>query len=159
MARKLAAVPEVPARTLPDLRASVLAAVADMDWLTPADQPLADLAVSLADQIEESVARAEALADLFREVEGDRGLIKRLQLLEAQCSAAKMVGWLGPQLQGVLRDLAGAPSARRAMAKDEPTGGRLAEIRSAANRATSPAAAKRAPAKRSAAKRASGRAG
>jgi hypothetical protein len=45
------------------------------------------------------------------------------------CDVAKLVGWLGPQLQGVLRDLGGTPAARKAMQHDKPIGGRLAQIR------------------------------
>jgi hypothetical protein len=48
------------------------------------------------------------------------------------CDVTKTVGWLGPQLQGVLRDLGGTPAARAAMKKDKPVGSRLAQLRDAA---------------------------
>jgi hypothetical protein len=66
------------------------------------------------------------------ELAGDASAYKRLQKLEAMCEVTKTVGWLGPQLQGVLRDLGGAPAARAAMKKDKPVGGRLAQLRDAA---------------------------
>ena len=50
------------------------------------------------------------------------------------CEVTKTVGWLGPQLQGVLRDLGGAPAARAAMKKDKPVGSRLAQLRDAAGK-------------------------
>ncbi|GAA4568703.1 hypothetical protein GCM10023193_50800 [Planotetraspora kaengkrachanensis] len=78
-----------------------------MDWLTDGDKALATLA-------------------LRREFAGDTAALRRLQKLEAMCEVTKTVGWLGPQLQGVLRDLGGAP-ARAAMKVDKPVGGRLAQ--------------------------------
>ena len=41
----------------------------------------------------------------------------------------KVVGWFGPMLQGVLRDLGGAPVARKLMQEDAPAGERLAALR------------------------------
>lgn len=132
--RKLKAV-EPPTRTAPDLRASVEAAAAAMQWVRPTDQAMVDLALAIADQIEKTQARAEELDRLCTEIEGDPGFIKRLQKLEAMCEAAKVIGWLGPQLQGVLRDLGGAPAARKALGADQPVGGRLAELRARAAQA------------------------
>jgi hypothetical protein len=48
------------------------------------------------------------------------------------CEVTKTVGWLGPQLQGVLRDLGGTPAARALMCKDKPVGSRLEQLRNAA---------------------------
>ena len=120
---------EAPQRTMPDLRASVDAAIAGMDWLTSTDQALADVARAIADQIETAVVRAEEYVALQAEVAGDIGLMKRLQKLEAHCDVAKTVGWQAPILQGVLRDLGGAPKARKEMSAESPTGGRLAALR------------------------------
>lgn len=127
--RKLAAVPDSRPARAPDLRESVRAAVDAMSWLEPSDQGLKTLALRQAEEIEKAIDRAEELADLLRDAAGDAGLYKRLQKLEAMCDVTKTVGWLGPQLQGVLRDLGGTPVARKAMKADKPIGGRLAQIR------------------------------
>lgn len=132
-ARKLAAVPaEPPRERAPDLRDAVKSAIEQMDWLTPADQAMKTLALRQAEEIEKAVDRAEELAALRRDLAGDDSAYKRLQKLEAMCEVTKTVGWLGPQLQGVLRDLGGTPGARKQFAKDKPVGNRLAQLRSAA---------------------------
>jgi len=104
-----------------------------MDWLTPTDLAMKTLALRQAEEIEKAVDRAEMLAVLAADA-GTAGvdIYKRLQKLEAMCEVTKTVGWLGPQLQGVLRDLGGAPAARAAMKKDKPVGSRLAQLRDAA---------------------------
>lgn len=131
--RKLAAVPSTPPRErAPDLRDAVKAAVAEMTWLTKADGAMKALAMRQAEEIEKALDRAEELTQLRRDLAGDESAYKRLQKLEAMCEVTKTVGWLGPQLQGVLRDLGGAPSARKGMAADKPVGGRLAQLRNAA---------------------------
>jgi hypothetical protein len=128
--RKLAAVPAQPQRErAPDLRDAVRAAVDAMDWLKPSDGAMRALALRQAEEIEKALDRAEELADLRRDLAGDENTYKRLQKLEAMCDVTKTVGWLGPQLQGVLRDLGGAPAARAAMKPDKPVGGRLAQLR------------------------------
>ena len=130
--RNLAAVQDAPTPTrerAPDLRDAVKAALKDMTWLTPADEGTTALALRLADEIEKSIDRAEELTALRRECDDD-GLMKRLKALEAQYDTAKTVGWLGPQLQGVLRDLYGTPASRKDMKKNhEQVGGRLAQLR------------------------------
>lgn len=123
---RLRPVPE-PERRAPDLRVSVAETIKGMTWLGPSDAGLRDLAVRLAGEIEEAEDRAAELEALKREDSGD--FFKRLQALEARCDATKTVGWLGPQLQGVLRDLGGTPAARKAMQADKPIGGRLAQMR------------------------------
>jgi hypothetical protein len=128
--RKLNAVPEATTHpTARDLRDGVADAIANMTWLSLSDRALADLALKLAEQIEETQERRDLLDQLIGEIDGDPGLFKRLQKLEAMCDTAKTVGWLGPQLQGYLRDLGGTPAARKALAPDKPIGGRLAAIR------------------------------
>lgn len=135
MARNLSAVPKAkrPAPA-PDLRESVDAAIAEMDWLTDTDKSLADLARNYAAQIEESRERLDLINECWAEARGDRSLTQKLQKLEAMCDVAKMVGWLGPQLQGVLRDLGGTPASRKAFKPDQPIGGRLSDIRARASR-------------------------
>jgi hypothetical protein len=131
--RSLAAVPDGEARErAPDLRDAVKAAVAAMTWLGPSDEALRTLAIRQAEEIEKAVDRAEELAKLVRDLAGDESVYKRLQKLEAMCDVTKTVGWLGPQLQGVLRDLGGTPGARAAMKADKPIGGRLAQLRAGA---------------------------
>lgn len=130
--RKLVAVAGDPQFSCPDLRAAVVEAVGAMDWLQPSDGALAALVVRQAHEIEAAVERAAELVELRRDAAGDESLFKRLQKLEAMCEVTKTVGWLGPQLQGVLRDLGGTPAARAAMRSDKPIGGRLAELRAAA---------------------------
>jgi hypothetical protein len=100
-----------------------------MKWLTLSDQALRTLALRQAEEIEKAVDRAEEFADLQRELVGDLSAYRRLQKLEAMCDVTKTVGWLGPQLQGVLRDLGGTPAARAALRADKPIGGRLAQLR------------------------------
>lgn len=131
--RRLAAVPDTPPRErAPDLRDAVKAAVDEMSWLTPADQAMKALALRQAEEIEKAIDRAEELTALRRELAGEDGALKRLKALESMCEVTKTVGWLGPQLQGVLRDLGGAPGARKALKADKPVGGRLAQLREAA---------------------------
>lgn len=127
--RKLTAVPANPApepERAPDLRDAVNAAIADMGWLSNSDKAMAALAKRQAQEIETAIDRAQELADLARD---EPSMYKRLQKLEAMCDVTKTVGWIGPQLQGVLRDLGGTPAARKAMNAEQPVGGRLAQIR------------------------------
>jgi len=128
--RKLNAVPE-PERTMPNLRQAVELAVADMDWLKPSDVAMIDLARSLADQIETAVGLADEYTKLVSDVaaSGDDALLKRVRSLEKRADMQKVVGWFGPMLQGVLRDLGGAPVARKLMQEDAPAGERLAALR------------------------------
>lgn len=128
--RNLSSVPDQPARErAPDLRDSVKAAISKMTWLGPTDEGMKALALRQAEEIEKAVDRAEEFDALKREFGDDIGAYKRLQKLEAMCDLTKVVGWLGVQLQGVLRDLGGTPGARAAMSTDKPIGGRLAQIR------------------------------
>jgi hypothetical protein len=139
--RKRAPLKSVPAKVAPkpppapDLRGAVADSLKAMPWLAGSDDGIRALALRLAEQIEEAAERAEELSDLIGELGGDKDLFRRLQRLEAMCDVTKLVGWLGPQLQGVLRDLGGTPAARAAMQKDKPVGGRLAQLRDAAGRA------------------------
>jgi hypothetical protein len=112
-----------------------------MDWLTPTDKALQDLAIRQAEEIEKAVERAEiwdAIADDLAVLDvpdkTHRGLMRRLDRLAAMCDVTKTVGWLGPQLQGVLRDLGGTPAARTAMKVDKPVGSALDNIRKSAGR-------------------------
>ncbi|WP_442929908.1 terminase small subunit [Micromonospora sp. WMMC241] len=114
------------------MRDAVRSTVDAMDWLTPTDEALKTLALRQAEEIEGAIDRARELEALRRDLAGDESAYKRLKALEAMCEVTKTVGWLGPQLQGVLRDLGGTPAARAAMKKDKPVGGRLAQIRAAA---------------------------
>lgn len=130
--RRLQAVPDNPAtprERAPDLRDAVRSAVDAMSWLTPTDGGMKALAMRQAEMIETAIDRAEELADLYREAGGDKDIHKRLDKLASMCDVAKLVGWLGPQLQGVLRDLGGTPAARKAMKTDKPVEGRLGQIR------------------------------
>lgn len=130
--RRLAAVEVTQRERAPDLRDAVKASVDAMDWLTDTDQAMKTLALRQAEEIEKAVDRAEELRALQREFAGDDSAQKRLKALEAMCEVTKTVGWLGPQLQGVLRDLGGAPKARAELKKDKPVGSRLAQLRDAA---------------------------
>ncbi len=130
MSPKLTAVPDPePRPSPPDLRDSVAAALGAMTWLATSDGGLKALALRAAEEIEAAAERAEEFAEVLREARGDDSLYKRVAKLEAQCEMTKTVGWLGPQLQGYLRDLGGTPGARAAMAPDKPIGGRLAQLR------------------------------
>ena len=132
--RRLAAVAEQPQpERAPDLRDAVKASINGMSWLGESDKGLRALALRQAEEIEKAIDRAEELAALRREAAGDESIYKRLQKLEAMCDVTKTVGWLGPQLQGVLRDLGGTPAAKRALKGDKPIGGRLAQLRTAAS--------------------------
>jgi hypothetical protein len=131
--RKLKPVPEQTRERAPDLRDAVKAAVEAMDWLQDSDGAMKTLALRQAEEIEKAITRAEELDDLKTAFAGDASMFKRLQKLEAMCDVTKTVGWLGPQLQGVLRDLGGAPAARAAMKQDKPVGGRLAQLRAGAS--------------------------
>jgi hypothetical protein len=113
----------------------VKTALGAMDWLQSSDDGLKALALRQAEEIERAIDRAEELAELRRDLAGDDAAYKRLQKLEAMCDVTKTVGWLGVQLQGVLRDLGGSPAARLAMKQDKPIGGRLAQLRADAGAA------------------------
>lgn len=137
--RKLRSVAKKPARERPpDLRDAVQASLDGMTWLKPSDDAIKALALRMADEIEAAVDRAEEFAALRRELIEDMSAYKRLQKLEAMCDATKTVGWLGPQLQGVLKELAGTPLSRKAMKEDQPIGGSLGRIRAAAQAAGAP---------------------
>jgi hypothetical protein len=132
--------PETPEPS-PDLRVSVRAALAEMKWLTATDRALHDLAIRQAEEIEKAVDRGRVfddIADDIAQLEVDdktlRGIERRLSKLAAMCDITKTVGWLGPQLQGVLRDLGGTPGARTAMQVDKPIGSALEAIRKNAGR-------------------------
>ncbi len=132
--RKLAAVPDPKqVERAPDLRTAVRAALSAMNWLSGSDEGLRTLAIRQAEEIEKAVDRAEEFTELQRELASDISAYKRLQKLEAMCDVTKTVGWLGPQLQGVLRDLGGTPASRAAMKVDKPIGGRLAQLRADAS--------------------------
>lgn len=131
--RKLTAVPDEARERARDLRDAVREAVDAMAWLGPSDEGLKTLALRQAEEIEKAIDRAEELAEVRRELAGDQSAYKRLQRLEAMCDVTKTVGWLGPQLQGVLRDLGGTPAARKALKEDKPIGGRLAQLRADAS--------------------------
>jgi hypothetical protein len=131
--RTLKSVPKTkPRDRAPDLRDAVKAAVDAMDWLLPSDGAMKALALRQAEEIEQAVERAELFDKVMDDFAGDAAMYKRLDKLRAMCDATKTVGWLGPQLQGVLRDLGGTPAARAAMKADKPIGGRLAQLRAGA---------------------------
>ncbi len=115
----------------PDLRDAVRTALGAMDWLTPADEATKTLALRLADEIEKASDRAAEAAAVAAKAGGEMDIYKRLKALEAHCNVTKTVGWLGPQLHGVLRDL-----ARRGDDGGEakPVGGRLEALRAAAGK-------------------------
>jgi hypothetical protein len=101
-----------------------------MPWAEDTDAGMVALAKRLAAEIEEVQDRAALLNDVWsasRDLSRSDRLL--LEKLEAMCDATKTVGWLGPQLQGVLKELGGTPQARRAMAVSAPVGGALAAIR------------------------------
>lgn len=127
----LKAVPDRKARTAPDMRAAVEDAVAAMSWLEDSDQAMVATARALADQIETAIelsAEYDALAaDLA--AAGEDALLKRLRSFEKRADMQKVVGWFAPMLQGVLRDLGGAPLSRKLMAEEAAPGERLAAIR------------------------------
>lgn len=136
--RKLRSLTSTSPERAPDLRDAVKTAVDAMPWLTPSDAGLKALALRQAEEIEKAIDRAAELDEVRRDLAGDMAALKRLQKLEAMCDITKTVGWLGPQLQGVLRDLGGTPAARKAMKADKPIGGRLAQIRSEAGQHDTP---------------------
>ncbi|WP_235017857.1 terminase small subunit [Thermomonospora echinospora] len=126
--------PQTNDRETPNLCQAVLGALEAMTWLTESDSALIALALRYADEIEQATEQAAELERLTRDLAGDEGAYKRLKALEAKVDVTKRVGWLGPQLQGVLRDLGGTPAARKAMGADKPVGGRLAELRRGAGK-------------------------
>lgn len=138
--RNLRAVPPPAAERErpPDLRDAVRDAIKAMDWLKDSDRGLAALAVRHATEIELAIERSELLGELKRDAAGDESLYKRLQKLEAMCDVNKTVGWLGPQLKDILRELGGSPASRKALQEDKPIGGRLAQLRAAATGVDNP---------------------
>lgn len=130
--RKLTLAPVAQRDRAPDLRDAVRSTVDKMDWLTVTDEGLRTLALRCAEEIEKAVDRAELAEEILRDAAGDPSIYKRLQKLEAMCEVTKTVGWLGPQLQGYLRDLGGTPKGRADLKSDKPVGSRLAQLRDAA---------------------------
>jgi hypothetical protein len=114
----------------------VRASLAEMPWLGPSDAALAALAQRLAAEIEDAADRAAELAalrrEILREYGDDESVVQRLERLEAAYDVTKIVGWLGPQLQGVLRDLGGTPATRRKLQPETKVEGRLAQLRAVA---------------------------
>ncbi|WP_018658469.1 terminase small subunit [Actinomadura flavalba] len=131
MGRRLTPAPEPEPRP-PDLRDAVAEALEEMPWLRPSDRAVAALALRQATEIERAADRAAELAALRREFAGEQHAMQRLKALEAECEVAKLVGWLGPQLQLTLRDLGGTPGARRKIQPEKKAEGRLAQLRAAA---------------------------
>lgn len=129
----LAAVPEKTYPSPPDLREALDEAITAMQWLTSQDLAMMALAKRYAHQIETAIERADELEELWTQAHkmGDeRDLFrKRLERLEQQVEVTKLVGWLGPQLQGVLRDMGGAAMARKVVGKGSEGAKRLDGLR------------------------------
>jgi hypothetical protein len=105
-----------------------------MTWLGPSDKAMRTLALRISEEIEKAIDRAAELEQIYEDAfasDDDRVevIFKRVEKLKSMCDVTKTVGWLGPQLQGVLRDLGGTPAARKALSAEQPVGGRLAQIR------------------------------
>lgn len=105
------------------------AAIAAMPWLTASDMALADLARTIAQEIEQATERAELLQRCYADAAGDPGMYQRLKRLEALCDVAKAVTAGAQPLLLALRDLGGTPASRKAMQPDKQIGGRLAQLR------------------------------
>ena len=138
---RLAAVPNKSYPPPPDLRDKLAEAIDAMQWLTAEDAAMVALAKHYVHQIETAVENADELERLHSEAHrmGDERDIfrKRLERLEAKVEVTRLVGWLGPQLQGVLRDLGGAALARKAVGKGSEGGKRLDGLRARAAGAAS----------------------
>lgn len=136
--RNLKAVPEPEAQRdcAPDLRDAVAEALTAMTWLKPSDEALKALALRQAQEIEKAIDRADELTAILRDAGGNPDIYKRIEKLQAMCDVTKVVGWLGPQLQGVLRDLGGTPKGRKDLGEGKQVGGRLAKLRADAANAT-----------------------
>ena len=119
---------------MPDMRQAVDDAVAAMDWLKPSDMAMVATARALADQIEDAAKMVDDFAVLAQDLHdaGEDALLKRLRGIEKRADLQKVVGWYAPLLQGILRDLAGAPLARKLMAEQQAPGDRMAALRSMA---------------------------
>lgn len=92
-------------RRPPTMTAAVRRAVAAAHWLTDADAAAVDLAFRYAKQLDDSVD-------------------------ETPEAAAKILGWMGPQLTGLLKQIGGTPEGRKALAVEEAqVKGKLAELR------------------------------
>lgn len=104
-----------------------------MPWHTPADGALRELALTLAQQIDDSRRRAEGFGSLESFFDPESDAYFRLQKLEAWCDLAKTVGLLAPKLRDVLRDLGGAPGARQGMQAEDKPNGHLARLRAVKN--------------------------
>jgi hypothetical protein len=129
----LKSVPVKKRQRPPDLRDALEEALDELRklaFVTAADEATVALARKYADEIERTVERAEELEDLWNSRGADRSFYARLEKLEANCDVVRVVGWLGPQLQGVLKELAGTTMSRRAMEKTNPMGGRLDKLKS-----------------------------
>jgi hypothetical protein len=107
-----------------------------MTWLKPSDEALKALALRQAQEIEKAIDRADELTAILRDAGGNPDIYKRVEKLQAMCDVTKVVGWLGPQLQGVLRDLGGTPKGRKDLGEGKQVGGRLAKLRADAANAT-----------------------
>lgn len=89
----------------PNMVRSLSTTLKNMPWLTEADQPAIDLAYKYAWQIEDAKTNG------------------------TPHQADKMLGWLGPHLFGVLKELGATPQARRALRQVREDNQRLEELR------------------------------
>ena len=124
----LASVPPKTYPEPPDLRDAVQESLDQMTWLGTADNAMKALALKLATEIEQVLDRARQLEECWQ-MSLEKSDRERLYRLQAHCDATKIIGWLGPQLQGVLRDLGGAAMARNTMKRPDSAGGALESIR------------------------------
>jgi hypothetical protein len=124
------------------------AALAEMKWLSPTDMALADLARTIADQIDGVQERADLLQMAYADAGRDEGMYKRLQRLEALCDVQRVVAANSQPLLLALRDLGGTPAARKVMAAAGKTGGKLADLRTDAAKPTTSRTTRTAPAAR-----------
>ena len=108
------------------LTAATRSSIRQMTWLEPTDDAAVALAVRYAETLDRAAAGARA-AEIPADADADAAA--RIRELEAQVEAVKVLGWLGPHVTNILRDLGGTPASRAKLSTGSKVGGKLAELR------------------------------
>lgn len=108
--------PTDPPATLADAVRDAFAGMTQ--WRSPADVAAEQLAIRMAQQIDDAEKRSE----LARAADVD-------ERLAAWCEVAATLDKLGPKLHAILRDLGSTVAGRKDIKVQERTAGRLARLR------------------------------
>jgi hypothetical protein len=112
--------------------------VDQMTWLKSTDAGMVELARRYAKVIDDAVSISEDFADVSAKlwdlaIETDsKSLLARLKAVEKAIDVGKTVGWIGPLMANVLRDIGGSPAERKGLESDAPAKNNLEQMREGA---------------------------